>query len=114
MPVPEEAEILRIFVSESDKHHGRPLYEAIAEAALHAGLAGATVLRGCLGFGAHQRIHTAKILQISEKLPMVIEIIDAPERIAAFLPQLDGLLDHGLATLEKVQVVFQRLSRDSP
>lgn len=110
MTLPEEAELLRIFVGESDKHHGRPLYEAIVEEARRRGLAGATVLRATVGFGAHSRIHTAKILRLSEDLPMVIEIVDKPERIAAFLPDLDQIMDEGLVTLEKVRVIIYRHS----
>ncbi len=108
MKLPSEAELLRIFVGESDKHHGRPLYEVIVEEARRRGMAGATVLRGTLGFGAHSRIHTAKILRLSEDLPMVIEIVDTPERIAAFLPDLDRLIQEGLVTLEKVRVIAYR------
>ncbi|MEX0704149.1 MAG: DUF190 domain-containing protein [Planctomycetales bacterium] len=108
MKLPAEAELLRIFIGESDKHHGRPLYEAIVEEARRRGLAGATVLRGTLGFGANSRIHTAKILRLSEDLPMVIEIVDQPERIAEFLPDLDDLIAEGLVTLEKVRVIAYR------
>lgn len=110
MHLPEEAELLRIFVGEDDRHGGRPLYEAIVHAARARGLAGATVLRGTLGFGAHSRIHTAKVLRLSEDLPMVIEIVDRPDRIAAFLPELDSLMDEGLVTLEKVRVIVYRHS----
>lgn len=108
MKLPSEAELLRIFIGESDKHHGRPLYEVIVEEARKRGMAGATVLRGVLGFGAHSRLHTAKILRLSEDLPMVIEIVDKPDRIAAFLPDLDGMIDEGLVTLEKVRVIAYR------
>jgi uncharacterized protein len=108
MTLPAEAELLRVFVGEADRHGGRPLYEVIVEEARRRGLAGATVLRGTLGFGAHSRIHTAKILRLSEDLPMVIEVVDAPERIAAFLPVLDGLLGGGLVTLERVRVIHYR------
>lgn len=108
MQLPSEAELLRIFIGESDKHHGRPLYEVIVEEARRRGLAGATVLRGTLGFGAHSRIHSAKILRLSEDLPMVVEIVDKPERIAAFLPDLDGMIGEGLITLEKVRVIMYR------
>lgn len=105
-----EAELLRIFIGESDKYQGRPLYEVIVEEARRCGLAGATVLRGTLGFGANSRIHTAKILRLSEDLPMVIEIVDQPERIVAFLPELDVLIKEGLVTLERVQVIAYRHS----
>jgi len=108
MKIPTEAELLRIFIGESDKHQGRALYEVIVEAARRKGLAGATVLRGTLGFGANSRIHTAKILRLSEDLPMVIEIVDAAERIEEFLPELDDLIGEGLVTLEKVRVILYR------
>jgi PII-like signaling protein len=108
MKLPEEAELLRVFIGESDKHHGRPLYEVIVEAARRRGLAGATVLRGTLGFGANSRIHTAKILRLSEDLPMVVEVVDIPERIAEFLPELDAMMGEGLVTLERVRVIVYR------
>jgi len=108
MHLPSEGELLRIFVGESDRHGHRPLYEVIVEEARKRGLAGATVLRGTLGFGAHSRIHTAKILRLSEDLPMVIEIVDTPERIAAFLPDLDSMVDEGMVTLEKIRVIIYR------
>jgi PII-like signaling protein len=108
MKLASDAELLRIFVGESDKHRGRPLYELIVEEARRRGLAGATVLRGMLGFGANSRIHTAKLLRLSEDLPMVVEIIDTPEKIAAFLPDLDRLVTEGLVTLEKVRVIVYR------
>ena len=108
MQPPDEAELLRVFVGEGDKLHGRPLYEVVVNEALRLGLAGATVLRGTLGFGASSRIHTAKILRLSEDLPMVIEIVDKPERIALFLPELNKLIGDGLVTLEKVRVIAFR------
>ncbi len=108
MNLPREAELLRIFIGESDRHAGRPLYESIVLLAREHGLAGATVLRGTLGFGANSRIHTAKLLRLSEDLPMVIEIIDAPEKIEAFLPVLDGLITEGMITLEKIRVLAYR------
>ncbi len=108
MKLPSEAQLLRIFIGESDKYHGRPLYEKIVEEARSRGLAGATVLRGTIGFGASSRIHTAKVLQLSEDLPMIIEIVDAPDRIAAFLPDLDNMITEGLITLEKVSVIAYR------
>jgi hypothetical protein len=106
--LPSEAELLRIFIGESDRLHGRPLYEVIVEQARSRGLAGATVLRGTLGFGANSRIHTAKILRLSEDLPMVVEIVDRPERIAEFLPDLDQMIGEGLVTLERVRVIIYR------
>jgi uncharacterized protein len=108
MKLPYESELVRIFIGESDKHNGRPLYEAIVEEARRRGLAGATVLRGVLGFGANSRIHTAKILRLSEDLPMVIEIVDTPDKIAEFLPDLDGMIEEGLVTLEKIKVIAYR------
>jgi PII-like signaling protein len=103
-----EARLLRIFIGESDKHEGRPLYQVIVERARERELAGATVLRGYLGFGANSRIHSARILRLSEDLPMVIEIVDEPERVAAFVAELDGLIQEGLLTLEKVEVAIYR------
>ena len=111
MKLPSEAELLRIFIGESDKHGGRPLYEAIVEEARRRGMAGATVLRGTLGFGASSHIHTAKILRLSEDLPMVIEIVDTPERIAAFLPELDAMMVDGMVTLEKVRLIAYRATK---
>jgi len=108
MKLPYESQLLRIFIGESDKAGGRPLYEVIVEEARKRGMAGATVLRGYLGFGANSRIHTAKILRLSEDLPVVIEIIDKEERIEAFLPDLDLLVEEGLVTLEKVKVIAYR------
>lgn len=107
----DEAKLLRIFIGESDRHEGRPLYQVIVERARERGLAGATVLRGFHGFGAASRIYTTRILRLSQDLPIVIEIVDEPERIAAFVEELDGLIDEGLVTLEKVEVVVYRHSR---
>ena len=111
MQLPREAELLRIFIGESDKWNGRPLYEVIVEEARKKNMAGATVLKGTLGFGADSRIHTAKILRLSEDLPLVVEIVDGPERIAEFLPQLDTMIKEGLVTLEKVRVFAYRHSQ---
>ncbi|MBI5562970.1 MAG: DUF190 domain-containing protein [Deltaproteobacteria bacterium] len=108
MKLPEEAGLLRIFIGESDMHGGAPLYQAIVERARAAGLAGATVTRGVLGYGVHSRIHTAKVLRLSEDLPMVVEIVDSPERIAAILPEIDSMVSEGLITLEKIKVVAYR------
>lgn len=103
-----EAKLLRIFIGESDKYQGRPLYQAIVERARQLELAGATVLRGYLGYGANSRIHSARIMRLSEDLPMVIEIVDEPERVAAFAAELDGMIKEGLVTMEKVEVVIYR------
>jgi PII-like signaling protein len=111
MVLPRDGKLLRIFVGESDKHEGVPLYEWIVRKAREQGLAGATVLRGLEGFGAHSRLHTAKILRLSTDLPIVIEIIDTAERIEGFLPAIDEAIAEGLATLEKVEVRFYRSGR---
>ena len=108
MKLPSEAERLCIYIGESDKFEGRLLYEVIVEQARRRGLAGATAMRGTLGFGANSRIHSAKILRLSEDLPMVVEIVDEPERIAAFLPELDSMIGEGLVTREKVNVILYR------
>jgi uncharacterized protein len=103
-----EGSLLRIFVGESDRWEGKPLYEAIVLRARADGLAGATVLRGLEGFGAHSRLHTTRILRLSEDLPVVIEIVDEPGRIEEFLPKLDEMVDEGMVTLEKVRVIAYR------
>lgn len=108
MTLPPEAELLRIYVSENDKYDGRSLYEAIVEFARKDGLAGATVLRGALGFGAHHKIHTSKILRLSEDLPLVIEIVDTPENIKDFLGAHNGMIKDALITIEKVRVMDYR------
>ncbi|HNV20557.1 MAG TPA: DUF190 domain-containing protein [Candidatus Hydrogenedentes bacterium] len=108
MKLKEDAELLRIFIGESDKYHGKPLYEVIVKCAREKGLAGATVVRGIMGFGAHSRMHTAKVLRLSEDLPIVVELVDHPERIEAFLPDLDAMIQEGLVTLEKVRVIAYR------
>ena len=105
MNVPRDAVLLRIFVGEADKHGGKPLYEAIVMKARELHLAGATVLRGPMGFGPSSRVHTAKILRLSEDLPFVIEIVDAEDKIEAFLPVLDEMMGSGLVTIEKVKVL---------
>lgn len=105
MQLPKDAVLLRIFIGEEDKFERKPLYEAIVMKAREMHLAGATVLRGPLGYGHSSRVHTAKILVLSEDLPMVIEIVEAKEKIDAFLPVLDGMIGSGLVTLEKVQVL---------
>lgn len=105
MQLSRDALLLRIFIGESDRHEHRPLYEAIVLKAREAALAGATVLRGPMGFGRSSRLHTAKILRLSEDLPVVVEIVDEEERIRAFLEVLKPMLGGGLVTLEKVQVL---------
>ncbi|MEJ2636094.1 MAG: DUF190 domain-containing protein [Calditrichia bacterium] len=108
MVLPEEGHLLRIFIGESDKFEGLPLYEWVVRKAREHGLAGATVVRGLEGFGAHSRIHTAKILRLSEDLPIIIEVIDTRDKIEEFLPEIDHAIREGLATLEKVQIRFYR------
>lgn len=103
-----EAQLLRIFIGESDKWHGQPLYEAIVLKARELHLAGATVLRGPMGFGKHSRLHTVKILRLSEDLPIIIEIVDSKEKIDLLLPHLDAMVTEGLITLEKVHVIQYR------
>jgi uncharacterized protein len=105
MQIPKQAVLLRIFIGEDDKSGGRPLYEAIVMKAREMHLAGATVLRGPMGFGASSRLHTTKILRLSEDLPLVIEVVDSEDKIDRFLPMLDGMMSSGLITLEKVQVL---------
>lgn len=95
---------VRVFVGEADHHHGEPLYAAIVKRAREAGLAGATVVRGSMGFGANSRIHTASILRLSEDLPVLIEIVDIPERIEEFLPVLHEMVDEGLVMTWDVQI----------
>src|SRR5438093_11745096 len=105
MEIPHQAVLLRIFIGESDRWEHKPLYEAIVLKAREAHLAGATVLRGPMGFGKSSRLHTAKILRLSEDLPIVIEIVDSEEKINGFLPVLDQMMQSGLVTLEKVKVL---------
>jgi uncharacterized protein len=105
MQVPRNAMLLRIFIGEDDRHQRRPLYEAIVLKAREHHLAGATVLRGPMGFGHSSRLHTTKILRLSGDLPIVIEIVDSEEKINGFLPVLDAMMSKGLVTTEKVQVL---------
>ena len=108
MQIPHDSVLLRIFIGESDRWKHQPLYEAIVLKAREMHLAGATVLRGPMGFGKSSRLHTAKILRLSFDLPVVIEIIDSEEKIQEFLPQLDGMMQGGLITMEKVRVMDYR------
>ncbi len=118
MILPERGYLLRIYLGESDRHGDQPLYEWLVQEARRRGLAGATVLRGMEGFGAHSRLHTAKILRLSTDLPVVVEIVDTEEKIEAFMPVVDGAVQEGLATIEKVEIRFYRSghadSRDGP
>lgn len=106
--VPREGKLLRIFIGEQDQWHGQPLHEAIVQLARQQGLAGATCLKGVLGFGAKSHLHTAKLLRLSDDLPIVIEIVDSEEKIRQFLPQLDAMITDGLITLEQVEVLLYR------
>ena len=106
--LPKAGHLLRIFIGESDRHEGLPLYEWIVREARRQGLAGATVLRGVEGFGAHSRLHTAKVLRLSADLPMVVEIVDVRDKIESFMQTVDRVIPEGLATLEKVEIHFYR------
>ncbi|MAG92871.1 MAG: hypothetical protein CMJ48_03885 [Planctomycetaceae bacterium] len=108
MTLPKHGKLLRIFVGESDKYEGQSLYEWIVQKARERGLAGATVLRGLEGFGAHSRLHTAKIVRLSSDLPIVVEIVDTEEKIESFLPLIDDAVGEGLATVERVEIRFYR------
>lgn len=108
MTLPEEGSLLRIFVGESDRHAGKPLYEWLVLVARERGLAGATVLRGIMGYGAHSRLHTFRIERLSEDLPVVVEIVDSRERLEAFLDAVEGAIPEGLATIERASVRFYR------
>ena len=113
MQIPQDALLLRIYIGESDKWQHKPLYEAIVLKARELHLAGATVLRGPMGFGKSSRLHTSKIVRLSMDLPLVIEIVDSEEKINAFLPALDEMIGGGLVTLEKVKVVHYRSGESS-
>jgi uncharacterized protein len=108
MTLPEEGSLLRIFIGEADRYHGKPLYEWLVLAAREHGLAGATVLRGLMGYGAHSRLHTFKIERLSEDLPIIVEMVDTREKLEAFLAIVDPAITEGLATLEKAYVHFYR------
>ena len=108
MRIEGEGQLLRIFIGESDRWEGRPLFEAIVRRAREEGLAGATVLRGMEGFGANSRVHTSKILRLSQDLPIVIEIVDRPQQIESFLPLLDEMVTEGMMTLERVRIIAYR------
>jgi len=114
MKIPEDGYLLRIFLGESDQWHGKPLYEAIVLKARELHLAGATVLRGPMGFGAHSRMHTSKVLRLSEDLPMLIEIVDSREKIDELLPFIDEMVEEGLVTLEPVRVIKYRAGNNNP
>jgi PII-like signaling protein len=108
MKIPAEGKLLRIFIGEADRWNGKPLYEEIVLLARKQGMAGATALKGFLGFGCKSHMHTAKLLRLSEDLPIVIEIVDSEEKISKFMPHLDEMVKEGLITLEKVSVIIYR------
>src|SRR3954454_20381534 len=114
MQIPRDAMLLRIFIGEDEKCHHRPLYEAIVLKAREMHLAGATILRGPMGYGHSSRLHTSKILRLSEDLPLVIEIVDSQEKIDSFLPVLDEMIGSGLVTLEQLQVLQYGGNRTHP
>ena len=113
MVIPKEGHLLRIFVGENDRHEGRPLYEWIVLEARRLGMAGATVLRGLEGYGAHSRLHTAKVLRLSSDLPIVIEIVDTQAKIERLIPVIDAAIGEGLVTIEPVEIRLYR-SRKEP
>ena len=108
MRIDGPALLARIYIGEADQHHGRPLYQAIVELLRERGIAGATVLRGIEGYGAKARLHTARILRLSEDLPILIEVVDREDRLRAILPELDALVVDGLITLESIEVIAYR------
>lgn len=108
MQIPRDGKLLRIFIGEADKWKAEPLHEAIVHLARKEGMAGATAVKGFLGFGAKSHMHTTKILRLSEDLPIIIEIVDSDEKISAFLPHLDAMVKEGLITLEKANVIMYR------
>lgn len=114
MKIPQDGFLLRIFIGEADRWHGKPLYEAIVMKARELHMAGATVLRGPMGFGAKSHLHTAKILRLSEDLPFIIEIVDAKEKIDELMPHIDEMVQEGLVTLERVQVIKYRAGDTPP
>ncbi len=111
MKLEGDAQLLRVFIGESDRWQGVPVYEAIVLKARELHLAGATVLRGPMGFGAHSRLHTVKVLRLSEDLPMVVEIVDQAEKIDELLPHIDQMVSEGLVTIEKVRVIKYSANR---
>lgn len=114
MKLEGEAKLVRIFIGESDRFEGQPLYEALVRRAREMGLAGATVLRGIEGFGASSVLHTARILRLSEDLPIVVELVDAPDKIDAFLETVDGMIREGLVTVERVEIRKYQADLEKP
>lgn len=114
MKIEGQALLVRIYLGESDQHGGKPLYQAIVEFLRGRGIAGATVLRGIEGYGAKAHVHTTRILQLSQDLPVLVEVVDQEDRLRAVLPELDGMVADGLITLERVEVLAYRAERPSP
>ena len=114
MRIEGEGRLARIFVGESDRHEGRPLYPAIVHMLREEGLAGATVPRGIEGFGAHSVVHTARVLRLSEDLPILIELVDRADRVRAVLPRIEAMVREGLVTLERVEVIAYRDGNEGP
>lgn len=112
--LPDEGVLLRVFVGESDRLDGKPVYEQIVRKARELGLAGATAIRGIMGFGAASRIHTARVLRLSEDLPVVVEIVDTEEKIEEILPFLDEVVTEGLVTMERAEIIKYRHGREEP
>jgi PII-like signaling protein len=112
MKLPDEGELLRIFIGETDKYKGKPLYEAIVMKARELNLAGATVFRGIMGYGATSRIHSFKVLRLSEDMPVLIEIVDIKDNISKLIPFLDETVKEGLITMEKVRIIKYRHGKD--
>lgn len=110
MKIPADGKLLRIFIGEADKWNGKPLYEEIVLLAKKNGLAGATAIKGFMGFGCKSHMHTTKLLRLSEDLPVIIEIVDSEEKVNAFIPLLDAMVKEGLITLEKANVIIYRAS----
>lgn len=108
MKIPRDGKLLRIFIGEADKWKGKPLYESIVLLAREKGMAGATVIKGVMGFGCHSHMHTSKLLELSSDMPLVIEIVDSEEKINGFIPYLDEMVPEGLITLEKADVIMYR------
>lgn len=111
MKIPTNGKLLRVFLGENDKWHGRPLYEEIVLLARQKGMAGATAIKGFMGFGCKSHLHTAKLLRLSEDLPIVIEIVDSEEKINGFLPHLDEMVKEGLVTVEAANVILYRAGK---
>ncbi len=111
MKIPSEGKLLRIFIGEADRWDGKPLYEEIVMLARKEGMAGATVLKGSMGFGCKSRMHTAKLLELSSDLPIIIEMVDSEDKVNGFIPHLDEMVKEGLVTLEKANVVMYRAEK---